>query len=221
MTSRPRPSTRTTPAEPPADDADALDALIRDEGLDVPGATAAFVTPPDAPNSDLGGLDPSEPLVGELPWPFVEDSFVDVYAYSVPVYLGTFPVVGGNVQLSADISALAPGTHRLVFVGQTTQGLQVMEITVQEADGPGGPGAPGDPGMLWEPVTPAEPVGTGSLGTPGAPLTGGASTTSTLARTGVESGTFTPIGIGSVAITLGLGLVVTRIVLRRDRATTR
>lgn len=93
------------------------------------GTTSEFVLGGGS-NSDLSRLDPAQPLVGELPWPLAEDTFVDVYAYSTPVYLGTFRVVDGKVQLSASIKSLEGGTHRLVFIGQTSQSVRVMQLTV-------------------------------------------------------------------------------------------
>lgn len=175
-----------TPPPPPADSSEALDELIEREGLDVPGTTEKFEMPADGPNNDLGNLDPSEPLIGELEWPNATDSFVDVYAYSTPVHLGTFPVVDGKVILSADISGLASGTHRLLFVGQTSGEMQAMEITVQGAS------------------TPVQP---------------GTTTTGGLAQTGADS-SFAPIGLGALAILLGLGLAATGVMAARRRKVT-
>lgn len=118
-------------------DSEGLDTLIEENNLDVSATTKRFV--PTDSGTDLQNLDPSQRLSGELPWENPLDDFVDVFAFSEPVPLGTFPVVDGAVQLDADISALADGTHRLLFIGQVSGDVQVMEITIQSAsEGEGG-----------------------------------------------------------------------------------
>lgn len=103
---------------PPAADSAALDAL------DLPDSSADFS------GTDLNGIDASAPLDGEMDWGSA-DTWVDLYAYSSPVYLGTFPVVGGKVVLTGvDLSALAAGGHRLVFVGQTSGSIKVAAFRV-------------------------------------------------------------------------------------------
>ena len=69
-----------------------------------------------------GDIDPSQARTATIPW-FSADSFVDVYAYSKPVLVGTFPVVGGEVQIplsSSLLSGLGAGNHTLVVTGQTS-----------------------------------------------------------------------------------------------------
>lgn len=86
---------------------------------------------PVGSSADLNALDPSKALSGNVPWADDADSFVDVYAYSAPIFLGTFPVINGQVQLTGlDLSALAQGGHHLVFVGQTSNSVSVMAVTV-------------------------------------------------------------------------------------------
>lgn len=118
---------KETVTTPPAADTDALLSDVL-PGLDVPGTTDSF-TPGAGPSNPLDSFDTSTPLTGELPWSDGEDSFVDVYAYSSPVFLGTFPIVNGQVQLSGiDLSALSAGGHHLVFIGQTSGTIAVMAV---------------------------------------------------------------------------------------------
>lgn len=110
------------PAAPPAADGDALD------DLNLPDVTNQFS------GADLSSIDVSQPLSGELPWSSDEDDWVDVYAYSTPIYIGTFPVVNGKVQLTGvDLSALEAGKHRLVFIGQTSGATSVAAFAITEA----------------------------------------------------------------------------------------
>lgn len=123
------------PAAPPAADDDALAQLIVDEGIDVAGDTALF-TPVGTGNTELTSIDPALPFAGDLPWKDSSDAFVDVYSYSSAVFLGTFAVVGGNVQLrGVDLSHLDDGTHHLLFRGQTSGAVGVVQVTVRPAGG--------------------------------------------------------------------------------------
>lgn len=119
------------PAAPPVADADELDSLIRNEGIDVTADTERFV-PTGSSNTDLSVVDNSAPLDGVLEnWTDPSDAFVDVYTYSTPVYVGTFPIVGGHVVMSGvDLRHLAPGAHRFLFRGQTSGTLSVVQFTV-------------------------------------------------------------------------------------------
>ena len=119
------------PAEPPSMNSDQLEVLIETQGLDVSGTTDSFVPSGDTTDNALDSLDASKTFSGTLPRSDGVDSFVDVYAYSSPVFLGTFPVVNGKVQITGvDLSALAAGGHHLVFVGQTSGTVSVMAVTV-------------------------------------------------------------------------------------------
>jgi LPXTG-motif cell wall-anchored protein len=69
-----------------------------------------------------GTIDPTTSPTANIMWG-AGDSFVDVYVYSAPVFLGTFPVVGGVVQVpmsSSVLTSLAVGGHTLVAIGQTS-----------------------------------------------------------------------------------------------------
>lgn len=61
------------------------------------------------------------------------DSFVDVYAYSAPILVGTFPVVNGQVQIAlsgALLTALDPGSHTLVISGQSSGIVQAAAFSI-------------------------------------------------------------------------------------------
>jgi len=79
----------------------------------------------------LDAVDPKKPFTGELAWDGDGDENVEVWGYSKPVYLGTFPVVNGVVQITGlDLKALEAGGHRLVFVGESSGRVRVLAITV-------------------------------------------------------------------------------------------
>ncbi|GMA90490.1 hypothetical protein [Homoserinibacter gongjuensis] len=123
------------PAAPPAADSTALADLIDAEGIDVAADTAQFV-PVGLANADISRVDPTLPFAGDFPWSEPSDAFVDVYSYSTASFLGTFAVVGGTVQLrGVDLSHLAGGTHHVLFRGQTSGALGVVQVTVLAAGG--------------------------------------------------------------------------------------
>ena len=128
------------PAPAPAADSAALDDILADAGVDVDETTRTDFVP--AGGVDVDALDPNAPFSGTFAWPHV-DHHVDVYAYSTPVFLGTFPVIDGRVVLDGvDLSALAPGQHRLVFVGQSSGEVSAMRVGVvgSSAGAPSGGG---------------------------------------------------------------------------------
>jgi hypothetical protein len=115
-------------AAPPAADSASLTTLLATDNVDVAANTNSFV--PDNASSALGAVDSSKPFSGSLPWAS-NDNFVDVYAYSAPILLGTFPVVDGKVMLTnLDLSKLAAGSHHLVFLGQNSGALSAVALTV-------------------------------------------------------------------------------------------
>lgn len=118
---------KEAPAPAPAGSTQTLLAAV--DADDIKQSTDSFTGSGQA----LGALDASKPLTGELPWSS-PDSFVDVYVYSTPVFVGTFPVVNGKVILSgAALPSLAAGTHHLAFVGQSSGALQVLQVQVVPA----------------------------------------------------------------------------------------
>lgn len=142
---------QATPVPPPATDSDALAELVAQNELDVAATTESFVPSGDGEQNPLDDFDASKPLSGELPWSNDVDSFVDVYVYSTPVFLGTFPIVDGVVQLTGiDLSALEAGDHHLVLMGQTSQEVAVLAITLaaDETDPDAGGAAVSDPPAL-------------------------------------------------------------------------
>ena len=120
--------TAAAPTASPAADTDELLQLIDDEGIDVEADTAAF----GVGGGDLDELDVSEPLDGVYEnWAGASDAFVDAYSFSAASYVGTFPVVGGDVVLTGlDLSALGAGTHHLLLIGQTTGTTSVVAFSV-------------------------------------------------------------------------------------------
>ncbi len=66
--------------------------------------------------ADIGSMDMSN-FTAWTPWP-ANDTAVEVWSYSWPVYVGTFPVSGSRVGLiGLDLASLGPGTHHLVIRG--------------------------------------------------------------------------------------------------------
>jgi LPXTG-motif cell wall-anchored protein len=112
------------PADPaPVANSDALPAYLAAQG----------VTPDTAASAGLpSGLDASKGYTAKVDWNG-RDSYVDVYAYSAPVFVGTFPVVNGVAQITlspAVLAQLAAGTHTLVITGQSSATVQAVGFTV-------------------------------------------------------------------------------------------
>lgn len=125
-------ATPVMPATPPAGDSDDLEDLMASDPATYPNASSDFSANGGTPGAGLAAIDSAKPLDGELPWTNPSDNFVDVYAYSAPIHLGTFPVVNGQVILTGiDVSALEAGGHHLVFIGQTSTDVQVVAISVR------------------------------------------------------------------------------------------
>ena len=120
------------PAAAPATSTAELTTLINGGTIpNVTTTTSSFVPSLQTVGNPLDNLDVSKPFSGALPWANTADSFVDVYAYSSPVPVGTFPVIKGKVQLTdVDLSTLQGGGHHLVFQGQTSRAISVMAINV-------------------------------------------------------------------------------------------
>ncbi len=66
----------------------------------------------------------------DLPWSGARDSFVDVFVYSSPQQLGSFPVIGDKLSAAVSLSGLSAGHHTLVLVGRDSGDIKVADVTV-------------------------------------------------------------------------------------------
>jgi hypothetical protein len=115
---------KQAPAPPPVADSDELGSYLVGTGSTPLAQTKAGLP--------AGSLNPGRDYTAELVWES-PDSFVDVYAYSTPQFVGTFEVVDGVVRitLSSDIlSALGGGTHTLVVLGQSSGDVSSVRVHV-------------------------------------------------------------------------------------------
>lgn len=79
-----------------------------------------------------GSLDPNKSYTANVDWA-AADSFVDVYLYSSPILVGTFPVVNGVAQVTLSngvLGQLAAGAHTLVIVGQSSGAVQSVALNI-------------------------------------------------------------------------------------------
>lgn len=93
------------------------------------GSTPAAQTSTGLP---AGALNPGTSHSANVDW-FAPDSFVDVYMYSTPILVGTFPVVNGVAQIplsSQLLGQLAAGNHTLVVTGQSSGAVQSVALSV-------------------------------------------------------------------------------------------
>ncbi|MCU1569504.1 MAG: hypothetical protein JWR33_245 [Naasia sp.] len=119
-----------TQVKKPAADAPAANSGDLVTFLSSKGSTP---TAADTVGLPSGGLNPEKDYTASVPWAEAADSYVDVYLYSTPTFLGTFPVIGGVVQIDLSASVLAAlegGSHTLVAVGQTSGGVQSVALTL-------------------------------------------------------------------------------------------
>jgi hypothetical protein len=118
-------STPKKPAAPaPVADSDDLGSYLVGKG--------STPQPQESVGLPSGSLSSAKGHQAEVTW-WSPDSFVDVYLYSTPVFVGTFPVVGGVVEidLSADVlSQLGAGGHTLVVLGQSSGAVSSVKISV-------------------------------------------------------------------------------------------
>ncbi|WP_104191690.1 hypothetical protein [Cryobacterium sp. Y82] len=125
----------TTPvATVPAAQAPAAAAPVATSAELAAFLTAARVETRTAASAGLPatGLDVTKPYTATVDWA-AADGFVDVYAYSTPTLVGTFPVINGKVQVvlsSAMLSALAAGSHTLVVSGQSSGAVQAVAFNI-------------------------------------------------------------------------------------------
>ncbi len=102
---------------------------------DLAGYLAAHGSTPAAQTSaglPAGPLDPAVSHTASVKWA-AADSFVDVYIYSTPTLVGTFPVVNGVAQVTlskAVLSSLSTGTHTLVLTGQSSGAVQSVSVAL-------------------------------------------------------------------------------------------
>lgn len=92
----------------------------------------AGVQAQDAAGLPAGSLNAGSNHAANITWSGA-DSFVDVYAYSSPVLVGTFAVVDGAVQVELTtglLSQLSAGDHTLVVVGQSSKSVQAYALNV-------------------------------------------------------------------------------------------
>jgi len=119
------------PTPPPVANSTDLDSYITTNDVDVAATSSTFSIGGGPAGSGLTSIAPTTDFSATLPWTDDSDTFVDVYAYSTPDFLGTFPVKAGVVQLTGvDLSALQLGSHHLVFIGQTSGTLSIVAITL-------------------------------------------------------------------------------------------
>lgn len=93
------------------------------------GSTPAAQTTAGLP---AGPLNPGAEQVANLAWT-AQDGFVDVYVFSSPVLVGTFPVTDGVARITltpAVLDQLPTGTHTLVATGQTSGAVSSLTLSI-------------------------------------------------------------------------------------------
>jgi hypothetical protein len=119
------------PTPPPVANSTDLDSYITTNDVDVAATSSTFSIDGGPAGAGLTSITPTTDFSAALPWTDDSDTFVDVYVYSTPDFLGTLPVKAGVVQLTGvNLSALDAGSHHLVFLGQTSGTLSIVAITV-------------------------------------------------------------------------------------------
>lgn len=79
-----------------------------------------------------GALNPGAAQTANLQWSS-PDSFVDVYVFSTPTFVGTFPVVNGVAQIwlsAAVLAQLASGGHTMVVTGQSSGAVMSVAMSI-------------------------------------------------------------------------------------------
>ena len=123
------------------------------------------VKTPESAGLPAEALNPAQAYTATIDW-FAGDSFVDVYAYSTPVLVGTFPVVDGQVQIvlsSAMLSSLAAGTHTLVITGQSSGAMQAVAFSISAVDAAVAAAVPSTPALAATGVEAIVPLGAAGL----------------------------------------------------------
>jgi len=115
-----------------ATDDTALTELLTTLGISYAGA-ASFLLSGDAGGASLSSFVRSGVFQGALTWA-ADDYTVDLYSYSTGVFIGTFPITGGAVQVTGvDLSSRTLGTHTLLFVGNQSGAIVPLRITLTAA----------------------------------------------------------------------------------------
>ena len=127
-----------------------------------PPATEVLTIAAGEIEAGTGAILSTTNFVASMPWAGSSgDQWVDVWAYSTPTYIGTFPVINGVLKITgADLSALAAGDHHLVLVGQTSGASEVMGFAIAEPTTVPGDNVTADPNA----ATPDEAGGSLDLG---------------------------------------------------------
>lgn len=166
--------TEQTPPPPPAtaqrvltelgsSTAQLLEVFQAANNGDAPSAAAEILTIVAGEiEAGTGAILSTTNFVASMPWAGSnDDQWVDVWAYSTPTYIGTFPVINGVLKITgADLSALAAGDHHLVLVGQTSGASEVMGFAIAEPASVPGDNVTADPGT----ATPDVAAGSQDLG---------------------------------------------------------
>jgi LPXTG-motif cell wall-anchored protein len=138
--------TEQTPPPPPATAQRVLTELgsstvqlletyrVANNGAAPAPATEVLTIAASQRQAGTGAILSTTSFVASMPWAgSSDDQWVDVWAYSTPTYIGTFPVISGVLKITgADLSSLAGGDHHLVLVGQTSGANEVMSLAVAE-----------------------------------------------------------------------------------------
>jgi hypothetical protein len=124
LTTPPITAPKQAAAPPPVADSSGLGSwLVRNGSTPKPQSSAGL---------PAGSLNPAKSYEAEIEWNG-RDSFVDVYFYSTPVFVGTFAVRDGVVQIRLGpelLSELGAGSHTLVLLGQSSGDVQSVNVSV-------------------------------------------------------------------------------------------
>ncbi|KQW08442.1 hypothetical protein ASC66_06035 [Leifsonia sp. Root4] len=118
-------ATEQPAAAAPVADSSGLDAFLA-------ASAPAGVQAQDAAGLPAGSLNAGTNHTASIVWDGA-DSFVDVYAYSSPVLVGTFAVVDGAVHIELStglLTQLSAGDHTMVVVGQSSKAVQAYALNV-------------------------------------------------------------------------------------------
>ena len=117
-----------------------LDSVIETFGADTAALLEAYLletgreVPPDL--EELFTVDGEIDLSDFTAWlSWTGDETVQLYGYSTPTYLGTFPVVNGRAEISGvDLTVLGEGEHHLLVVGEQSGASQLVQLEVPASE---------------------------------------------------------------------------------------